>query len=871
MVEFGLKLQDNQVAEWKDHYIDYDALKKILKKAKQAIQRYGEQAKKKPELAKEIKANFDKGNSTFITRTPPMSMNSMDNLTSKESLQQLGEKQPDEKTALLTAVAKRVASGETLNKKDDLNSSNHSRKSEGSSSVHGVLRNAVSSVTDYFEKRFETTLRDTLADIAAREHEFDTRLLAEVEKVNNFYNEKLEEQEKRLEVLTENVVASLREKYQDGKEKSEQEDGRDEGEIFVHSSPRLDKEGTKTMHQTMPSWGWAELVNRITRKNSPQNEQGDEDQQPGQQKVLDVDELFADDPDNLAQDTQEVKQIAVADSIQRALVDQYRTAKLLQNFAIMNYTACVKITKKHDKALPHRKGRFKTMTQTSNICNEGKAVEQLGERLELRYANWFCDGNKREANAQLLPKRGDGLEADWSQLRLGYRMGMCAVLGLWVCWDCVWGMVQSGTSTIGGRTAFPVFRACGGLLLLQWFWGCSVFIWTRYRVNYIYLFDFDPRIVSTPFGIFNEAVDNTLFFLWCMLLYYKAGAHDIPEIVPSGAFPMILVMYTIGQLIFPLRTRVPMWKSIWSVISAPSTSPSFYHGYVGDIFTSMVKVFQDIAWTICFLLSGDWLIPEDLEEATRHEWSHSFWYKNVLMPLICLAPLLFRFNQCLRKFHDTGKRFPHLANASKYACSQTVTLFGAFHPLYLMHTNPAHHHRINMFQIFWMAVFVGSSLFSFSWDVFMDWGLGRPEHQFLGPRLMYPRRKYYYYVIAIDLVLRFMWVLTLLPPQSGASFEVPNYLTAMVMMFELFRRTIWGFLRLENEHRSNTADFRRVSFVPLHFNTGHNHKYAQQETQHRGVSVLAEVAAVACLVCAVCVYSVVAAQRATRQYDGGDL
>jgi len=114
-----------------------------------------------------------------------------------------------------------------------------------------------------------------------------------------------------------------------------------------------------------------------------------------------------------------------------------------------------------------------------------------------------------------------------------------------------------------------------------------------------------------------------------------------------------------------------------------------------------------------------------------------------------------------------------------------------------------------------------------------------------------------------------MWVLTLLPPQSGAKFEVPNYLTALVMMLELFRRTIWGFLRLENEHRSNTAGFRRVSFVPLHFNTGHNHQY-KQESEHRGRGVLAEVAAVAAVVILVCVYSVVAAQRATRSADSGN-
>jgi len=231
---------------------------------------------------------------------------------------------------------------------------------------------------------------------------------------------------------------------------------------------------------------------------------------------------------------------------------------------------------------------------------------------------------------------------------------------------------------------------------------------------------------------------------------FQSGAHDIPNIVPSGTFPFVLVIYTVMQCIFPLRTRVPMWKSIWAVITSPSTAPSFYHGYVGDIFTSMVKVFQDLAWTICFIISGDWLISEDLKEASHHKWARSFWYKNVLMPLICLLPLLFRFNQCLRKYMDTGKRFPHLANAAKYALSQTVTLFGAFHPLYLMHKNP-NHNGMNLFQVFWMFVFVASSLYSFTWDVLMDWGLGRPKYKMLGPRLMYPKQSYYYYVIAIDL------------------------------------------------------------------------------------------------------------------------
>lgn len=104
---------------------------------------------------------------------------------------------------------------------------------------------------------------------------------------------------------------------------------------------------------------------------------------------------------------------------------------------------------------------------------------------------------------------------------LGYRLGMCAILMVWVCWDCIWGLVAHGNSTIGGRTAFPVFRACGGLVLLHWFWGFSTYMWTRYRINYIFLFDFNPNVVDSPLAIFNDAVDETLVFLISMLLYYK--------------------------------------------------------------------------------------------------------------------------------------------------------------------------------------------------------------------------------------------------------------------------------------------------------------------------------------------------------------
>ncbi len=207
-------------------------------------------------------------------------------------------------------------------------------------------------------------------------------------------------------------------------------------------------------------------------------------------------------------------------------------------------------------------------------------------------------------------------------------------------------------------------------MLVHWFWGLSVYIWNRYRVNYIFLFDLDPRIVETPMMIMEDATDETLVFLTLMLLYYKSGLGDIPDVIPPGGYPLILVLYTLKCLIFPLRTRIPIWKAILAVVTAPLTAPTFFHTYVADVFTSMVKVFQDILWTCCFIISGDFLISEredmDIEPMLWHE---KFWYKNIVIPLVCLFPLWIRFAQCLRRYMDTRKRMPNLANAFKVSYS----------------------------------------------------------------------------------------------------------------------------------------------------------------------------------------------------------
>ena len=61
MVEFGLKLKDNQVEDWAEHYIHYDKLKAILKKLKAQLKRYKDLAGKDQEMGKRLMEAYRDG------------------------------------------------------------------------------------------------------------------------------------------------------------------------------------------------------------------------------------------------------------------------------------------------------------------------------------------------------------------------------------------------------------------------------------------------------------------------------------------------------------------------------------------------------------------------------------------------------------------------------------------------------------------------------------------------------------------------------------------------------------------------------------------------------------------------------------------
>ena len=90
------------------------------------------------------------------------------------------------------------------------------------------------------------------------------------------------------------------------------------------------------------------------------------------------------------------------------------------------------------------------------------------------------------------------------------------------------------------------------------------------------------------------------------------------------------------------------------------------------------------------------------------------------------------------------------------------------------------------------------------------WG----EHNFLRSQLLYQNKFFYGFCIVLDLILRFLWVTSLMPRESLTKVFGPMF-GIFLGSFEIIRRFMWGILRTEWEHwklaKSQKLGFRHSS------------------------------------------------------------
>ncbi|PKU36920.1 xenotropic and polytropic retrovirus receptor 1 [Limosa lapponica baueri] len=480
----------------------------------------------------------------------------------------------------------------------------------------------------------------------------------------------------------------------------------------------------------------------------------------------------------------------------------------------LNFTGFRKILKKHDKNLETARGAEWRVAEVEvapfYTC---KKINQLISETEEVVTNELEDGDRQKAMKRLrVPPLGAAQPVPaWTTFRVGLFCGLFIALNVTV--------ILSGVAFIDGPNVWPLVRIYrGGFLLIEFLFllGINTYGWRQAGVNHVLIFELNPRSNLSHQHLFEIA--GFLGVLWCLSLL--ACIYGKFTYIPTQVNPLILYGFMLLFLINPTKTlyyksRFWLLKLLFRVFTAPFHKVGFADFWLADQLNSLVVILMDLEYMICFYsFEVQWEDNNGLLANTDNQICYSYSY-GVRAVVQCI-PAWLRFIQCLRRYRDNKRAF-HLVNAGKYSTTFFVVTFAA---LYSTH-KAKNHSDTQVFFYLWIIFYFISSCYTLIWDLKMDWGLfdkNAGENTFLREGIVYPQKAYYYCAIVEDVILRFAWTIQI----SLTSMQIFPYagdiISTVFAPLEVFRRFVWNFFRLENEHLNNCGEFRAVrdiSVAPL--------------------------------------------------------
>ncbi|XP_059616634.1 solute carrier family 53 member 1 [Phlebotomus argentipes] len=493
-----------------------------------------------------------------------------------------------------------------------------------------------------------------------------------------------------------------------------------------------------------------------------------------------------------------------AQELRLAFSEFYLSVILLQNFCELNHTGFRKILKKHDKLLATDRGAKwrQEHVETSHFYTN-KDIDRIINETESLVTHELEGGDRQRAMKRLrVPPLGEQ-QSPWITFKVGLFSGGFIVLFITVVLSAIF-HESAGDSL---KVAFRLYR--GPLLLIEFLFliGINIYGWRSSGVNHVLIFELDPRNHLSEQHLMELAAIFGVVWTLSMLSFLYSPSLSIPAFVNPLALSLIMLIFLCNPFkIFRPEARFWLLRKIGRMVAAPFFHVGFADFWLADQLNSLVIALLDFQFLICFYITnGNWLEAAD----SRYHMDSDY----ILRPIVNCLPAWFRFAQCLRRYRDSREAFPHLVNAGKYSTTFLVVIFAT---LKSRHASEYESTFENPYVILWLLSATVSSVYAYLWDIKMDWGLfdkNAGENRFLREEIVYSSTSFYYFAIVEDLVLRFSWVAAFVLGEARiVSGEVMTSITAPL---EVFRRFVWNFFRLENEHLNNCGKFRAVRDISI--------------------------------------------------------
>eukprot|EP00049_Salpingoeca_infusionum_P021709 m.4251 g.4251 ORF g.4251 m.4251 type:complete len:368 (-) comp4443_c0_seq1:192-1295(-) len=329
------------------------------------------------------------------------------------------------------------------------------------------------------------------------------------------------------------------------------------------------------------------------------------------------------------------------------------------------------------------------------------------------------------------------------------------------------------------------FRSAGIVILFLYCWSWNIRGFDSYQIPFRRLLDLTTASAD---DVATGAKTLLAILLLCFGLNELFAWLDIPR---GQAFAQLLYYTLFGYLL--LLSNVSMFVSARHFVAERikhfvTLKPvHFVDVLTADALTSMSKLLADSQIMYCTFL---------FLAGTDHGLNNKSCLHSLAGPSLASIPYAIRAIQCYVAFKNTGEAH-HLANLGKYLSSFPVIWTSALkHQLAPIEGVQLDRHDQHL-QVLWLYTVTINTLYSFLWDILMDWGLCRDatsSYPLLRHYIVYRPWKYYAAMV-VDLALRLCWSLKLSSHlQQHASGR------AFVFVFEVLevlRRFMWNYFRVE--------------------------------------------------------------------------
>ncbi|WCJ24081.1 Phosphate transporter PHO1 [Euphorbia peplus] len=498
------------------------------------------------------------------------------------------------------------------------------------------------------------------------------------------------------------------------------------------------------------------------------------------------------------------KKIQCAEKMIRgAFVELYRGLGLLKTYSSLNMLAFTKILKKFDKVSNQQaSASYLKAVKRSHFISSDKVV-RLTDEVESIFTKHFANNDRKKAMKFLRPQQQK--ESHMVTFFVGLFTGcFVSLFSVYAILAHLSGIFRPNTGRISYvETVYPVFSVFALLSLHLFMYGCNLFMWKNTRINYNFIFEFQPTTALKYRDAFLICTTFMTSVVLAMVIHLLLRANGfLPNHV--DAIPGILLLIFLALLICPFDffyrpTRYCFLRVLRNIVCSPFYKVLMVDFFMADQLTSQIPLLRHLESTACYFLAGSF---------RTHEYGtckNGRMYRE-LAYVISFLPYYWRAMQCARRWFDECD-VNHLANMGKYVSAMVAA--GA-RLTYAKQEN----------QLWFGIVLVTSvsaTVYQLYWDFVKDWGILNPNSKnfLLRDDLILKNKGIYYMSIALNIILRVAWVETVMRFHFGI--VESRMLDFFLASLEVIRRGHWNFYRLENEHLNNVGKFRAVKAVPLPF------------------------------------------------------